>query len=49
VERTEKRVEIPADALTYIRKEANIKDQPLDAIKPQVFINEEKIKQKILA
>lgn len=41
-ERAENRLEIPADALVYIGKEANnIEDQSLDVIKPQVFINEE--------
>jgi hypothetical protein len=41
---------IQADGLVYIGKEANnIEDQPLDVIGAQVFTNEEKIKQKILA
>ena len=41
---------IQADGLVYIGKEANnIEDQPLDITKSQVFINEEEIKQKILA
>ena len=43
-------MEIPADDLIYIGKEANkIEDQPLDAIWAQVFTNEEEIKQKIWA
>jgi len=41
---------IQVDGLVYIGKEANnIEDQPLDVIGAQVFINEEEIKQKILA
>jgi hypothetical protein len=44
------RKHIQADDLVYIGKEANnIEDQPLDVTKSQVFINEDKIKQKILA
>jgi hypothetical protein len=44
------RKHIQADGLVYIGKEANnIEDQPLDVTKSQVFINEEEIKQKILA
>ncbi|MCC4770458.1 hypothetical protein FXV91_09755 [Methanosarcina sp. DH2] len=40
---------IQADGLIYIGKEANnIEDQPLDVIKPQVFINEEEITNFIL-
>ena len=36
--------------MVYIGKEANnIEDQPLDIVKPHTFINEEKIKQKILS
>ncbi|WP_235283252.1 DNA polymerase [Methanosarcina sp. 2.H.A.1B.4] len=45
-----KRKHIQADGLVYIGKEANnIEDQPLDVTKSQVFINEEEIRQKILA
>ncbi|KKG20170.1 hypothetical protein EO97_09565, partial [Methanosarcina sp. 2.H.T.1A.15] len=45
-----KRRNIQADVLVYIGKEANsIEDQPLDVTGAQVFINEEEIKQKILA
>ena len=45
-----KRKHVQADGLVYIGKEANnIEDQPLDVTKSQVFINEEDIKQKILA
>ncbi len=41
---------IQADGLVYIGKEANnIEDQPLDVTKSQVLINEEEIKQMILA
>lgn len=44
------RKHIQADGLVYIGKEANnIEAQPLDVTKSQVFINEEEIKQKILA
>jgi len=44
------RKHVQADGLVYIGKEANnIEDQPLDVTKSQVFINEEEIKQKILA
>lgn len=44
------RKQIPADGLVYIGKKANnIEDQPLDVTKSQVFINEEEIKQIILA
>lgn len=44
------RKQIQADDLVYIGKEANnIEDQPLDVIGAQVFINEEEIKQMILA
>jgi hypothetical protein len=40
---------IQADDLIYIGKEANnIEDQPLEVTKPRIFINMEKIKQKIL-
>ena len=36
--------------MVYIGKEANnIEDQPLDVTRSQAFINEEEIKQKILA
>ncbi len=45
-----KRRNIQADGLVYIGKEANsIEDQPLDIVGAQVFVNEEEIKQKILA
>ncbi|WP_200895213.1 MULTISPECIES: hypothetical protein [unclassified Methanosarcina] len=45
-----KRKHIQADGLVYIGKEANnIEDQPLDVTKSQVFINDEEIKQKLLA
>lgn len=45
-----KRKHIKVDGLVYIGKEANnIEDQPLDVTKPQTFINEEEIIQKILA
>ena len=45
-----KRRNIQADGLVYIGKEANnIQDQPLNVTGTQVFINEEEIKQKILA
>lgn len=41
---------IHVDGLVYIGKEANnIEEQPLDVEKPQVFINEEEIKNFILA
>jgi hypothetical protein len=44
------RKHIRADGLIYIGKEANnIDDQPLDVKKPQLFIDEEKIKNIILA
>lgn len=44
------RKHVHADGLVYIGKEANnIEDQPLDVIGAQVFINEEKVKQNILA
>lgn len=44
------RKHIQADSLVYIGKEANnIEDQPLDVTGAQVFINQEEIKQKILA
>lgn len=40
---------IQSNGLVYIGKEANnIEDQPVNVIKPQVFIDEEEIKQKIL-
>lgn len=43
------RKHIQADDIVYIGKEANnIEDQPLEVTKPQVFINEEEVKQKIL-
>lgn len=45
-----KRRNIQADGVVYIGKEANnIEDQPLDVKISQVFINEEEIKQMILA
>ena len=45
-----KRKHVQADGLVYIGKEANnIEDQPLDVTRSQVFINEEEIRQKILA
>lgn len=45
-----KRKHIQADGLVYIGKEANnIEDQPLDVTGAQVFINQEEIKQKVLA
>lgn len=41
---------IQADGLVYIGKEANnIEDQPLDVTGAQVFVNQEEIRQKILA
>jgi hypothetical protein len=44
------RKHIQADGLVYIGKEVNnIEDQPLDVTGAQVFINEEDIRQKILA
>ena len=44
------RKHIQADGLIYIGKEANnIQDQPLEVTKPQIFVNMEEIKQKILA
>lgn len=44
------RKHIQVDGLVYIGKEANnIEEQPLDVEKPQVFINEEEIKNFILA
>jgi hypothetical protein len=44
------RKRIHPNGLIYIGKEANnIEDQPLEVTKPQVFINKEEIKQKILA
>lgn len=44
------RKHIQANGLVYIGKEANnIEDQPLDVTEAQVFINQEKIMQKILA
>ncbi len=44
------RKHIQANGLAYIGKEANnIEDRPLDVTEAQVFINQEKIMQKILA
>jgi hypothetical protein len=44
------RKNVHADGLVYIGKEANnIEDQPLDVTKSQGFINEEELKQNILA